>query len=245
MNNEEVMNAVRQFLTLAFGLLTMRGIMTADQASTLITDFAVIVPAACSVGSVGWSIYAHWNMVKVPEKSVPPTPPQPRTGATPARAAAILLALGLASLLDGGSTLARAATKAKPTAAQAQANPILVLQQFTANDLQAAIADAQAQTPPDTLAIACYQALLPIVQSSATSPLPAGPGLFQAVQKARDAQALLANLQSTTGPLAAVNTACAPLVVQAQTTLVQLGILAGAVTAKVGLTLPLILPAIP
>lgn len=242
MNNQEIMNAVRQVLTLAFGLLTMRGIMTADQASTLVTDFGVIVPALCSIGSVGWSIYAHWNMVKVPETSAPPPPAKPTN--IPRAVAALALAVGLSGLLLPHPAAAQPKA-AKPTTAQAQANPILVLQQFTAGDLQAAIADAQAQTPPDTVAIACYQALLPLVQGGVANPLPASPGLFQAVQKTRDAQALLANLQSPTGPLAAVNTACAPLVVQAQTTLVQLGILAGAVAAKVGLSLPLALPAIP
>ena len=96
--------------------------------------------------------------------------------------------------------------------AQAQANPLLVVQQFTVDDLNAAIADANAQTPPDTVADGCYQALLPIVQGGVANPLPASPGVFQAMQKARDAQALIANMQSPTGPLAGVNAACAPLV---------------------------------
>jgi hypothetical protein len=140
---------------------------------------------------------------------------------------------------------AHAATKAKPSTAQAQANPLLVVQQFTVDDLNAAIADANAQTPPDKVAMACYQALLPIVQSGVANPLPASPGVFQALQKARDAQALIANMQSPTGPLSGVNAACAPLVLQGQNTLVQLGIMTGAVAAKVGLTLPLALPALP
>lgn len=133
-----------------------------------------------------------------------------------------------------------AATKAKPTSAQALANPLLVIQNFTADDLNAAIADATANN--DKIALGCYQALLPIVQGGVANPLPASPGVFQALQKARDAQALLANLQSPTGPLANVNAACAPLVLAAQNTLVQLGILTGAVAAKVGLTLPIALP---
>lgn len=137
------------------------------------------------------------------------------------------------------------AATAKPTAMQAQANPILVVQQFTVADLQAALNDANAQVPPDTVAAGCYQALLTIVQAGVGNPLPSGLGLFQAAQKARDAKALIANLQSPTGPLSSVNTACAPLVVDAQMTLVQLGILTGAVAAKVGLTLPIGLPAIP
>lgn len=128
------------------------------------------------------------------------------------------------------------------TITQAQQNPVALLQTFTVNDLDAALADAQGQTPPDTTAANCYQALLPIVQSNVVNPLPAGPGAFQAIQKIRDAKALLANLQSPTGPLAALNTACAPLILDAQTTLLQLGITTGAVAATVstgGLASPL------
>jgi hypothetical protein len=153
----------------------------------------------------------------------------------------------LAFLIAAGALLAlavpaHAATKGKPTTAQAQVNPLLVVQQFTVDDLNAAIADANAQNPPDKVAAACYQALLPIVQGGVANPLPASLGVFQALQKARDAQALIANMQSPTGPLAGINAACAPLVLQAQNTLVQLGIMTGAVAAKVGLTLPVALP---
>lgn len=157
-----------------------------------------------------------------------------------------------------GPTVRKAAPKATTSgqtsssgqisAAQAQNNPIAVIQTFTVNDLQAALADAQAQTPPDTTAANCYQALIPIVQSSVANPLPAGPGAFQAIQKIRDAKALLANLQSPTGPLAALNTACAPLILDAQNTLIQLGVTTGAVAATVAtggassLVLPFKLP---
>jgi hypothetical protein len=115
----------------------------------------------------------------------------------------------------------------KPTVAQAQQNPLLVLQQFTVADLQAALADAQAQTPPDTAAVTCYTALIPFVQSQVQNPLPTGAGVFQALQKARDAKAYLANIQSPTGPLAGLNIACAPLVLDVQNTLVTLGVSVG------------------
>lgn len=155
--------------------------------------------------------------------------------------AAAILALAAVTIAFAGGT-AHAVSKAKPTSAQALANPLLVIQNFTVDDLTAAIADANAQSPPDKVAVACYQALLPIVQGGVANPLPSSPGVFQALQKARDAQALLANMQSPTGPLAGVNAACAPLVLAAQNMLVQLGILTGAVAAKIGLTLPLALP---
>ena len=121
------------------------------------------------------------------------------------------------------------AAAAKPTVNEAQSNPLVVLQQFTVSDLQAALKDAQAQTPPDTTAAACYAALIPFVQSQAQNPLPAGAGVFQALQKARDAKAYLANIQSPTGPLAGLNQACAPLVLDVQNTLLTLGVSVGVI----------------
>jgi hypothetical protein len=122
----------------------------------------------------------------------------------------------------------------RPTVTQAQQNPLVVLQQFAVADLQAALADATAQTPPDTVAAACYTALIPFVQSQVQNPLPAGAGVFQALQKARDAKAYLANIQSPTGPLAGLNSACAPLVLDVQNTLVTLGISVGVIANPAG-----------
>jgi hypothetical protein len=126
-----------------------------------------------------------------------------------------------------------AASKPLTTAA-VQSNPLALIKTFTAEDLQAALADAQAQNPPDTAAANCYTALLTVVQSNVANPLPAGPGIFQALQKARDAKAVLANLQSPTGPLAGLNTACAPLVLDAQNTLLMLGVNVGLVASPAG-----------
>ena len=123
---------------------------------------------------------------------------------------------------------------ARPTATQAQQNPLAVLQQFTVADLQAALADAKAQTPPDTVAANCYTALIPFVQSQVQNPLPSGAGVFQALQKARDAKAYLANIPSPTGPLAGLNIACAPLVLDVQSTLVTLGISVGVIANPAG-----------
>jgi hypothetical protein len=46
-----------------------------------------------------------------------------------------------------------------------QTNPLQLLQKFSVDDLNAALADAQAQNPPDDTAIQCYSALIPMVQS--------------------------------------------------------------------------------
>lgn len=162
------------------------------------------------------------------------------------KAVAAFLAVALGALvLYGGSAHAQPTPKPKPrpvasvaapaagklTVTQAQQNPLAVIQQFTATDLNNALADANAQTPPDTVAAACYTALLTVVNNPINNPLPNAPGAFLLFQKGRDLQALLANLQSPTGPLAPINTACAPLVLSAQNTLIQLGIIGGGVTA--------------
>lgn len=157
----------------------------------------------------------------------------------------ILLAvlLAVASAAQAAPRSAPAAVPAgKISKADASANPVSVLRTFTLGDLQAALADAQAQVPPDTVAAACYSALIPIIQTGVANPLPKGLGAFQLLQKARDLKAAMANLQSPTGPLSSLNTACAPLVLDAQNTLIQLGILGGGVVATSGLLLPLKLP---
>jgi hypothetical protein len=133
-------------------------------------------------------------------------------------------------------------SKGKITQAQAVQNPFLVVQQFTLSDLQAALADAQAQMPPDTVAATCWQELITIVQAGGFNPLPQGLGAFQAIQKVRDIKQFLANLQAPNGPLSTLNVACAPLVVDGQTTLIQLGIIGGAVAVTNGITLPIALP---
>lgn len=92
--------------------------------------------------------------------------------------------------------------------------------------------------PPDTTSAMCYSELIVLLNSPINNPFPTSPGLFEALQKARDAQWALSNLQSPTGPLAALNTACAPLVLSVQSTLIALGIATGAVVGTQGLAIP-------
>lgn len=70
MNSEEVMNLLRQVLTLTGGLAAGAGYVSTSQASTISNDVMVAVPALVSLGSVLWSVYVHWNMKKVPETAV-------------------------------------------------------------------------------------------------------------------------------------------------------------------------------
>jgi len=77
MNSQEIMNLVRQLLTFFFSVLATKGIVTSDQASALVTNISVIIPAIGVICSISWSVYAHWNQKKVPEDSlnIPKTPP--------------------------------------------------------------------------------------------------------------------------------------------------------------------------
>jgi hypothetical protein len=134
---------------------------------------------------------------------------------------------------------------AKPlTVPQVETNPIALLQKFSVDDLNAALADAQAQSPPDQTAIQCYTALIPIVQSNVANPLPTGAGMFQLAQKVRDFKALTANLQSPTGPLATLNQACAAWVLDGVNTFLALGTQLGLIAATGGAAgaLPFALP---
>jgi hypothetical protein len=72
------------------------------------------------------------------------------------------------------------------------------------------------------------------VQSGVANPLPAGLGGFQLLQKARDLKTMLANLQSPNGPMAQLNLACAPLVLDVQNTMVLLGVVGGGVALTGG-----------
>ena len=58
MNSDEIGNLVRQGLTLALGSIA---------GSTMTTSQGVSIAAgAGALASVLWSVYAHWNMKKVP-----------------------------------------------------------------------------------------------------------------------------------------------------------------------------------
>ena len=59
MNSDEIGNLVRQGLTLALGSIA---------GSTMTTSQGVSIAAgAGALASVLWSVYAHWNMKKIPE----------------------------------------------------------------------------------------------------------------------------------------------------------------------------------
>src|SRR5208282_4354280 len=250
MNNEEQMNLLKQILTLIGGLAIGAGVLSTAQVSALISDLMIVgaaIGAVVSAYSILWSVYAHWNMKKVPEHSTAVALP-----GGPALVGSIntITAQVVGTLLIGFLVLsfvapAMAQTKkpaapaaTKLTSAQVQQNPLVLLQQFSAADLTAALADANAQTPPDITSAQCYTALLALVNSPINNPLPAGPGVFQLLQKGRDLQSYITNLQSPTGPLSQLNLACAPLMMNVNATLLALGVQTGLVLGTGGIALP-------
>ena len=125
--------------------------------------------------------------------------------------------------------------KGKLSQAQALANPLAILQQVSVADLQAALADATAKN--DATSIPCWTALLAAAQEQQTTPtLPVG--VFSAIQQARDLKVAAASITAPNGPLAQLNIACAPLLMDINNTLLVLGISTGIVVGTGGLSLP-------
>jgi hypothetical protein len=115
------------------------------------------------------------------------------------------------------------------TTSTSPADLLASLENIVLTDVQDALNDANAQVPPDTLAAACWQAIINAKTSiPVLSPPPAGAALVYGIQKVRDLQNLVAQFQSNSGPLVPLQAACAPVVVSVENMLV-------AITTGVGL----------
>lgn len=71
MNSQEQLNALKQAMTCVFAVITalMPGLAASQNFSLIETGLLTAAPALLTLGSMGWSIYSHWNMKKVPETS--------------------------------------------------------------------------------------------------------------------------------------------------------------------------------
>lgn len=100
-------------------------------------------------------------------------------------------------------------------------DPFETISKFAITDLEVALRDAKSHN--DTLAANCYSALIPVVENFGNRPEhePIAGG-FSGFQRARN---LFAARQ--TGLPDTVRVACAPLVLDAQRTVLRLGIIAG------------------
>lgn len=106
----------------------------------------------------------------------------------------------------------------------APADPLAGLKAFTLADLAAASADAKAQTPPDLTASQCYDFLIATLPGLPSFTPGQTVGAVVAFQKLRD---LNNGATAVNGVLKSLNLACAPLVIDTQTTINKL-ILMGA-----------------
>jgi hypothetical protein len=143
------------------------------------------------------------------------------------------LAAGALLILAGCGGTNPADTTSNPASGVTPATIQATVQKLTVADLQAADADAKAHN--DTVAGTCYEALIPLVQSQ-ESLLPGAlpKGAVSAFQAARD----IANgVQSGPSVLKGLNVPCAPLVLDAENTLIQLGLRIGG-TAGIAAGLP-------
>lgn len=143
-----------------------------------------------------------------------------------------------------GQTVSPAATQTATTTAPAMSapaapsDPLSKLAAFTVADLQAASADAKAQTPPDVTAAQCWDYLAGVIPTFKAPGFNGTVGAFLVFQKTRD----LANgATAANGALKSLNLACAPLVIDTQTVVNKL-LLIGAGTAATGGALAPALP---
>jgi hypothetical protein len=162
----------------------------------------------------------------------------------------IIAAIGLLALAGcagapapGASvTVSSAGVSTTPPVASAPAapsDPLAQLASFTMADLQAADADAKAQTPPDQTAYQCYDYLIAVLPQIKLPNGGSTVGAILAFQRGRD----LANgLNASQGALKSLNLACAPLVIDAQTTLNKLLAVGGGAAVGTGVGLPLLPP---
>lgn len=157
----------------------------------------------------------------------------------PLRAAlsAALLAAWLGGCALINPAAAPSSTSSNPPATAASSNPLQTLASFTLADLQAA--DAMAKANKDTVADQCFAYLItqvPAAQAQLGSVAPSNvAGAFSAFEAGRT---VVTNVQGfVNGVPTGLNTACAPLVLDAGGTLVGLA-------AKLGiaLTLPVAAP---
>jgi len=123
---------------------------------------------------------------------------------TPERAVPDIINLPQRVIDDIASKVAEAIKPNLPGPIQSpvinQQNPLQLFQpliqflnQVTTADLNAAIMDANAQTPPDTIGAKCWQDWLAVLPPNG---LPDGAGLAWLVQKLRDLQTAVGNLNN-------------------------------------------------
>jgi hypothetical protein len=149
----------------------------------------------------------------------------------------IILALAL-PLLSACSGQVQVSAPATTSPIVTSTDPLAQLKAFTLSDLTAATADAHATG--DQTAYQCYDYLITWLPTLPSFTPATNVGAVLAFQKLRDLNASANNVQNSLKPL---NLACAPLVIDTQTTINKLISIAGGAAATGGITG--ILPVLP
>ena len=155
-----------------------------------------------------------------------------------------LLCASCSSTPSGSSiTVSASGVTTAPAPPPPPTDPLAKLAAFSITDLQSATADAKAQTPPDTTASQCWDFLIvtiPKLQSQFPQFGTLTPGAFTLFQKARDLQNGLTNPTGSGAGLKSLNLACAPLVIDTQTVINKLLLMAAGTAAGGGAASPLL-----
>lgn len=248
MNSQEAFNLLKQLATLASGILVSRGVIDHDQATSLVSDVSVIVPAFVGLCSIAWSVYAHWNMKKVPETSVAVSAPSdaPKGSVVTGQVVGALL-LGFFLIphhadaqgvkLTGNVVNDFKSATAKPSVETSAEDFGAQFRKLTKEVVDKAIADVQAASADadkrgDIIAKPCWDANLKFLQmlpSEWDNP-PTEVGIALGIQVQRDL------INSITGQDAtSLKVACAPLWGDQLKIVTQIGALLGIRIATGGL----------
>ncbi len=250
MNSDEIKTYATKIVIAAMTWLAAR-YLPADAGAAVSAYVPTIAAGLVAAGAFIYAAYRSTNMKLVPEDStalkmpgqVAPPPVGSSINLTPLNGVAKVVGALLIGFLVLQAMPAMAQTKASTqvktvrlTTTQAAANPLAVLQQFSIADLTAALADAQANN--DIVTTPCWQALLTAAQAQQTAAPALPAGVFSAIQTARDLKTKAAAALAPNGPLAQLNVACAPLLMDANATLAAFGIATGVVVGTGGIALP-------
>lgn len=198
MNAQEIKNVAALISVFFGGIFAAHGAtVSTAQITSFITDLSVAIPALISAGGAIYSVYTHWNMKKVPEKSVALMPTEPVSASTIANNIGTPVSVAgkvVGAILLGLLFAPQSSHAATSTACNLQtlfvgitaANFIQRLQGCGDSDIQAALSDANT-APVDNIALACFIPLSGII-SAIKAQESGSAGLITAMQKFRRAK---------------------------------------------------------
>lgn len=196
MNSQVAQQFLKIALMTILSSLTTLGYVNHDQASSIASDIYTLVPAILDLGTIFWTVYAHWNMKKVPVNSVAIAKEDTQgsvikgvsvtvPGGLAKVVGALFLCVMLSQFVQADKASAQSITSCSLQSVISKLtsqNFIAVLKTCNPKDAQAALDDATAMN--DAVAIACLSQVVPIINSVANLQV----GILLPFQKFRDAK---------------------------------------------------------